>query len=115
MTDKTEKTEAATESKAETASAEAPAKNGRTSVTLSDGRVAVIRKGKGRDMRLAARGVNPASDPIGYAMALAAQLTEIDGNQIVAEDLDEMEMGDVSAIMGAMPGKSLLQGMSSTS
>lgn len=107
MSDKTEKTEAATET--------APAKSDRTSVTLSDGRVAKIRKGKGRDMRLAARGVNPGTDPIGYAMALAAQLTEIDGSQIVAEDLDDMEMGDVSAIMGAMPGKSLLQGMSSTS
>jgi len=105
MTDKTEdKTVAAT----------APA--GVKTVTLpSSGKVATIRKGKGKDMRIAARHVNPAQDPIGYAMALAAQLTEIDGNPVLPEDLDEMEMDDVGAIMSALPGKSLPQEMLSRS
>ncbi|OAM73765.1 hypothetical protein [Devosia elaeis] len=106
MTDKTE-------DKTAPASA-APA--GVKTVTLpSSGKVATIRKGKGKDMRLAARHVNPAQDPIGYAMALAAQLTEIDGNPVLPEELDEMEMDDVGAIMSALPGKSLPQEMLSRS
>lgn len=98
MTDKTE--EKTTAANAST----------RTITLPSSGKTAVIRKGKGKDMRIAARHVNPAQDPIGYAMALAAQLTEIDGNPVLPEDLDEMEMDDVGAIMGALPGKSPLQG-----
>lgn len=98
MTDKTE--EKTTAAVADT----------RTITLPSSGKVAVIRKGKGKDMRIAARHVNPAQDPIGYAIALAAQLTEIDGNPVLPEDLDEMEMDDVGAIMGALPGKSPLQG-----
>lgn len=96
----------------------APAKEtaGTKTVTLpSSGRIATVRKGKGKDMRIAARHTNPAQDPIGYAMALAAQLTEIDGKPVVPEDLDEMDMDDVGAIMGALPGKSLPQGMLSSS
>lgn len=98
MTDKTE--EKTTAAVADT----------RTITLPSSGKTAVIRKGKGKDMRIAARHVNPAQDPIGYAMALAAQLTEIDGNPVLPEDLDEMEMDDVGAIMSALPGKSPLQG-----
>lgn len=83
-------------------------------VTLPvSGRVAVLRRGKGRDMRLAARHVNPAQDPIGYAMALAAQLATIDGAPVLPEDLDEMEMDDVAALMSGLPGKSLLPATSS--
>ncbi len=103
MTDKTEDKTAA-----------APA--GTKTITLpSSGKVATVRKGKGKDMRIAARNVNPAQDPIGYAMALAAQLTEIDGQPVLPEDLDEMEMDDVGAIMSALPGKSLPQEMLSRS
>ncbi|MFN8682775.1 hypothetical protein ACDP63_16775 [Paracoccus sp. P2] len=94
---------------------EAGAVPGAKTVTLPSGKVAVVRKGKGKDMRIAARHVNPAQDPIGYAMALAAQLTEIDGKPLVPEDLDEMDMDEVGAIMGALPGKSLPQGMLSSS
>lgn len=90
--------------------------DGARAVTLpSSGQIATVRKGKGKDMRIAARHVNPAQDPIGYAMALAAQLTEIDGKPVVPEDLDQMDMDDVGAIMGALPGKSLPQGMPSSS
>lgn len=100
---------------AETAPAKETAGTVKTVTLPSSGRIATVRKGKGKDMRIAARHTNPAQDPIGYAMALAAQLTEIDGKPVVPEDLDEMDMDDVGAIMGALPGKSLPQGMLSSS
>lgn len=85
----------------------------RTITLPASGKVVVLRKGKGKDMRIAARFVNPGQDPIGYSMALAAQLATIDGNPVLPEDLDEMDMEDVTAIMGGLPGKSLPQGMPS--
>ncbi|MDD2870082.1 hypothetical protein [Neomegalonema sp.] len=89
-------------------------KDGSRSVVLPvSGRTAVLRVGKGRDMRLAARHVNPSQDPIGYAMALAAQLATIDGAPVLPEDLDEMDMEDVSALMSGLPGKSPLPATSS--
>ena len=91
----------------------AAATDTRTITLPASGKVVVLRKGKGRDMRIAARHVNPATDPIGYSMALAAALATIDGNAVLPEDLDEMDMEDVTAIMGGLPGKSLPQGMPS--
>lgn len=82
-------------------------------LTLSTGQVATVRPGKGRDIRIAARSVNAAQDPMGYAMALMACLTMIDGKPIVLEDLDEMELEDVNALMELLPGKSLTPGMRS--
>lgn len=87
----------------------------RTITLPASGKVVEIRKGKGRDMRMAARHVNPAQDPIGYAMALAATLATIDGKQMLPEDLDDMDMDDVTAVMSGLPGKSLPQGMLSSS
>lgn len=101
MTDKTEATAAAKDA------------DTRTITLPASGKVVVLRKGKGRDMRMAARHVNPAQDPIGYSMALAAQLATIEGNAVLPEDLDDMDMEDVTAIMGGLPGKSLPQGMPS--
>ena len=91
----------------------AKADDTRTITLPASGKVVLLRKGKGRDMRIAARHVNPATDPIGYSMALAAALATIDGNAVLPEDLDEMDMEDVTAIMGGLPGKSLPQGMPS--
>lgn len=100
--------------KTEPATAAAAKDDGARTITLpASGKVVVLRKGKGRDMRIAARHVNPAQDPIGYSMALAATLATIEGNPVLPEDLDEMDMEDVTAIMGGLPGKSLPQGMPS--
>lgn len=101
----------------------APAKDGEAAklpagvktVALPSGRSATVKKGKGKHLRAAGRHANPAQDPMGYAMALAAQLVEIDGNPVLPEDLDEMDMDDVQAIMGAMPGKSQLPAIPSSS
>jgi len=65
-------------------------------VILSDGRKAVIRKGKGRDVKAAMR-VSGADSSI-YLFALIAQLTTIEGNAIVMEDLEDMGMADVTKL-----------------
>ena len=49
-------------------------------ITLSDGKIAVIKDGKGRDL-LNAQKKAKSSDEIPYA--LIAELTEIDGNYLV--------------------------------
>lgn len=91
----------------------AATEDARTVTLPVSGKTAVLRRGKGRDMRMAARHVNPAQDPIGYSMALAATLATVDGKPVLPEDLDEMDMEDVNTIMAILPGKSLPQGMPS--
>ncbi len=75
-------------------------------VTLPSGKVAQIRKGNGRDLK-AARSAAKARD--GWTeddvnWAVIAQLTQIDGNPIVMEDLGEMELMDVIALEIAVLG-----------
>jgi len=65
-------------------------------VILSDGRKAVIRKGKGKDVKAAMRVAD--SDSSAYMFAMMAALTTIEGNVIVAEDLEEMDMKDVMTL-----------------
>jgi hypothetical protein len=84
-------------------------------ITLPSGKIAVGRPGKGRDLRMAGRLVNPGSDPIGYTMAILAQLVTIDGKAIVLEDIEEMSMEDTAALLELLPGNSLTRGISSSS
>lgn len=93
------------DTKTETAVAATAPKGAKTITLPASGKVAVVRKGKGKDLRIAGRHANPAQDPLGFGMALAALMTTIDGNPVLPEELDEMDLDDVQAIMGAMPGK----------
>ena len=77
------------------------------------GRTAILRRGQGRDLRLAARHADPAKDSFGFSLALVARLALIDGAPVVPEDLDEMDLEDVMALMSGLPGKSLLPATSS--
>ena len=71
-------------------------------ITLSDGKVAVIKEGKGRDL-LNAQKKAKSSDEIPYA--LIAELCEIDGNYLVYEDVLEMPINDVIKLQEVITGK----------
>jgi len=67
-------------------------------LALPSGSVAKItEKFKGKHIRTAQAVSGGDSDKIIYS--LIAQLTEIDGNKIVMEELDEMDGRDVLALM----------------
>jgi hypothetical protein len=71
-------------------------------ITLSDGRLAVIKDGKGRDL-LNAQKKAKTSDEIPYA--LIAELTEIDGEYLVYEDILELPIEDVIKLQEVIGGK----------
>lgn len=71
-------------------------------ITLSDGKIAVIKDGKGRNL-LNAQKKAKSSDEIPYA--LIAELTEIDGNYLVYEDILELPIADVIQLQEAIGGK----------
>jgi plasmid maintenance system killer protein len=65
-------------------------------IKLSDGRIAVIKEGKGKDLFFAQR---HASDPSDIIKLLMVRLTEIDSKPITEEDLDEMPIKDLMILM----------------
>lgn len=71
-------------------------------ITLSDGRVAVIKVGKGRDA-MAAQKV-AGTDISKYFPALMAQLVTIDGNKLVMEDFEELPLQDYLTLQGELAG-----------
>ncbi len=66
-------------------------------IKLSDGRTAVIKDGKGKDLFWAQRNATDSSEII---KLLIVRLTEIDGKPIAEDDLDEMPMADVMLLIG---------------
>ena len=71
-------------------------------IKLSDGKLAVIKDGKGLDL-LNAQKKAKTSDEIPYA--LIAELTEIDGNYLIYEDILELPIEDVILLQEAIGGK----------
>ncbi|HVA84521.1 MAG TPA: hypothetical protein VNF28_06435 [Candidatus Binataceae bacterium] len=74
------------------------------SVNLPSGKIAVIRRGKGRDLMRAQRAVAGNSDPTAVVFALIAELAQIDGAPIVYEDVVEMDLGDVLVLQAEVTG-----------
>ncbi len=74
------------------------------SVTLPSGKVAALRKGKGRDLMRAQRAVAGNSDPTAVVFALIAELAQVDGAPIVYEDVLEMDLDDVLALQAEVAG-----------
>jgi len=72
----------------------APAGN---SVTLSDGRTAVVRRGKGRDLLEAARRCN--GDASQAQFEILSILTTVNGQPLAYEDLMAMDIEDVTDLM----------------
>ncbi|MCI1274366.1 MAG: hypothetical protein LKG27_08055 [Clostridiaceae bacterium] len=71
-------------------------------ITLKDGRIAKIKSGKGLDL-LNAQKKAKTSDEIPYA--LIAELTEIDGQYLVYEDILQLPIEDVINLQAAISGK----------
>lgn len=69
---------------------------------LPSGKTATIRPGKGHDL-LQAQMKAKNSEEIPYA--LIAELSEIDGQALVYEDILEMDLSDVIALQGEISGK----------
>lgn len=61
-------------------------------IKLSDGRIAKIKEGKGKDLFWAQKYTTDASE---IGKLLMVRLIEIDGKPITEEELDEMPMKDV--------------------
>lgn len=71
-------------------------------ILLPSGKTAVIRKGKGYDLFQAQKKAK-TSEEIPYA--LIAELVEIDGTQLVYEDILELDLEDVIALQAEISGK----------
>ena len=71
-------------------------------ITLSDGKIAIIKDGKGRDL-LNAQKKAKSSDEIPYA--LIAELCEVDGSYLVYEDILELPIVDVIKLQEVITGK----------
>jgi hypothetical protein len=68
-------------------------------LTLSDGRKAVIKAGKGRDLLNAQRKAKSSEEVM---WSLLGELLEVDGKKIPFEDLLEMPLGDIMALMAEL-------------
>jgi len=75
-------------------SKEEPAKE----LKLPSGRVAMVRKGFGRDLMRAHRAVGHNPEPTAITFALIAELAQVDGKTIVYEDVLAMELSDVLSL-----------------
>ena len=71
-------------------------------ITLPSGKTATLRKGRGFDL-LQAQQKAKTSEEIPYA--LIAELAEIDGQQLVYEDILELDLEDVIALQAEISGK----------
>ena len=69
---------------------------------LPSGKIASLRKGKGYDLFQAQKKAK-TSEEIPYA--LIAELVEIDGQQLVYEDILELDLEDVIALQSEISGK----------
>ncbi len=72
-----------------------------TVVPLTDGRKAIVKRGKGR---LAVKANKLAGSPAEVPLALASLMTTINGQPIVYEDLLDMDLADTLAIQSAAMG-----------
>lgn len=73
-----------------------PLKNGEIEFTLSSGKIARVRPGKGHDSVKAMR--VSGSDGERYLAALIAQLTTIDGKQVNIDDVLDLGLKDYTLL-----------------
>lgn len=71
----------------------------RAEFDLPSGKHVVIRKGKGRDLRLALMSAGPKADPYRILFALVSQLSLIDGKRVPVEALDNFDLDDAQALL----------------
>jgi len=73
-------------------------------ITLPSGRIAEVRRGKGRDLMRAHRAVAGNPEPMSVSFALIAELTQIEGKPLVYEDILEMDIDDVLTLEEKVSG-----------
>lgn len=74
-----------------------------TTLTLSTGAVAVLRRPKGRDLvRASVVAQAGGGGEIAVAIGLVAQVATIDGRGVTYEDLEEMDALDVGQLIAAV-------------
>ena len=73
-------------------------------VKLSDGRIAKVRRAKGRDLEKGAAVASDASNPMALFMGVVAQVTLIDGAKIVYEDVLDLDLSDVMLLIAEVGG-----------
>jgi len=79
--------------------------DGSRDIKLPSGRVALVRKGCGRDLMRAHRVAGHNAEPTAVTFALIAELAQVDGKAIVYEDVLAMSLGDVLSLeAGIMEG-----------
>lgn len=84
-------------------------------IVLSDGRVAVMRRPRGKDL-IAANRVSPKiGDPFSFTYALLAQVVMIDGKPVVAEDIAQMYASDTDLLAAEANKSDFLESSSRTS
>ena len=76
----------------------------RREITLPSGKLAELRKGKGRDLMRAHRAVAGNPEPMSISFALIAELVRVEGNPLVYEDILEMDLDDVLTLEAEVSG-----------
>jgi hypothetical protein len=75
-----------------------------TAFTLPSGRIATLRRAKGRDLIRAHRVTAGNTEPVSLSFALIAEIAQIDGKELVYEDVLETNLDDVLALENAILG-----------
>jgi len=73
-------------------------------ITLPSGRRASIRTGVGRDLMKAQRAAGPNADSSMVLFALIAELSQVEGERLVYEDVLKMEIADVVTLQAEVAG-----------
>jgi hypothetical protein len=92
--------------------------NARGPLPLPSGKVAaVVRKPIGRDLIRAHTivGAEDAENGPAVSMAIVAQIVTVGGERVTYEDLQEMDLGDVSALLAAALGNVPVPGLGTSS
>lgn len=91
----------------EQAPAAATSDDGTRTVTLPSGRAAVIRPGKGRDVKRAFQMAGPDGGNTGVLFGMIAVKVTLDGRPLTIEDVDDLLDADVFVLLGEVMGKGL--------
>ena len=83
-------------------------------VTLSDGRIAKLRRPRGKDL-IVAQNAAPGDNKIKYTCALLAQIMTVDDHVVVLEDVQEMYASDIDMLATEAASRDFLSSSEPTS
>jgi hypothetical protein len=73
-------------------------------ITLPSGKIGAVRKARGRDLMHAHRVAAGYPEPVSISFALIAEVVQIEGKQLVYEDILDMDLDDVLALENEISG-----------